>query len=812
MNNHCWKNTVKVFLFFMASVYVMAGCKKGQSINDFYNFPATKDVMVQVNINYLSTVNGQVNPDLNFTGRKFTLNAFALDAEGEQVQMALNGSEPDLDLPVTLSSTQTNFDVMMRLPVYVKAGPDGYALRFTLKDASAALTFASNETSDLDALRGDVKAGAAAADNNVELSIATSLAYRIVAEATNEFHKQATRTAYNDIVALLKERQTELETEVDTATKHDASAYAIGMKVRLGLEIVTDKTFQSKIITSSLTAALDGVTAEADKDKIASKFADAFTRVLVESAQAAKDRLTDPNAATVKVWKVDPTGGSLPDPDEIEGAAFAPANVAFTDTDSSSKLGGNIVINAPLVNRGITSYNVYFGGETRTSSKISLIQNVKPAADGSIVLSLPSGTDQVTSSTRFWVYPVANETELNLPASVVINNVGGTSNVAPAPTGVAVTAGILSNSLSWNAVTGATGYNIYWSTTNPVTTSDQKISNVTSPHTHSPLTPAQAYYYIVTAVKNGVEGLPSSQVTATPSALSQVAITGSSFTSGRLLVEFSFPISNGSLTLTATNNGTDQVNFTSPTTGSLGLSGNWSLTGGTCASVSSLAAGASCTLDLTYSVTTAGEFLTQTVTLAYTTAGGLAGSATKSVTGATYCFNCRLFVTASTFDGNLGGISGADSKCMSDGNYPGNGVFKAMITDNLNRKSDVGSQVNWPLGTNSTFYRRPDTIATHPIFTTDGDGVNKTTFSYAPGENNTRNVDIWTGITNVTTSWSSSTDNCSGWSSNSVGLSGVIGNSLGDYSSGSNSGNTPTVISSGTSACNLSRAIYCVEQ
>ena len=64
-----------------------------------------------------------------------------------------------------------------------------------------------------------------------------------------------------------------------------------------------------------------------------------------------------------------------------------------------------------------------------------------------------------------------------------------TSNI-PVPNNVAATVGTNQVSLGWNAITGATSYNIYWSNKAGVSTNDNstKISNVTSPYTHTGLT------------------------------------------------------------------------------------------------------------------------------------------------------------------------------------------------------------------------------------------------------------------------------------------------------------------------------------
>jgi len=98
---------------------------------------------------------------------------------------------------------------------------------------------------------------------------------------------------------------------------------------------------------------------------------------------------------------------------------------------------------------------------------------------------------------------------------------GGTTptGVPSAPTGVTATAGDGKVTISWSAVSGATSYNIYHSTTSGVTkTTGTKITGVTSPYTHTGLTNGMTYYYLVTAVNSSGESVESAQKSATPTA------------------------------------------------------------------------------------------------------------------------------------------------------------------------------------------------------------------------------------------------------------------------------------------------------
>ena len=84
-----------------------------------------------------------------------------------------------------------------------------------------------------------------------------------------------------------------------------------------------------------------------------------------------------------------------------------------------------------------------------------------------------------------------------------------------APTGVNATAGNGSVTLGWNAVSGATSYRVYRSTT-----SGGSYSLVGSPagtsHADNGLTNGTTYYYVVRAHNGSVESANSSQVSATP--------------------------------------------------------------------------------------------------------------------------------------------------------------------------------------------------------------------------------------------------------------------------------------------------------
>lgn len=519
---------ITVLLALMSFGLVGSGCKKlGQTVNDLYKFPATKAVLVQVNVEYTATLNGVADASIDISGRQFILNAYALDAGGQQVQMGMDGSQPSLDLPITLTSAHTSLEVLMILPVSLEPGPDGYALRFSMSEFGSALRLDASETAELDAMRGDVKAGTSAEGNNVDLSIASAVAYRLVTTALENVNTAAAQTTYKDILALLKERQGIIENaSVDTSATHSSGAYITGMKAHLGLELINDKSFQSKITKSLLTAVQDGLTDEATKIKTAQVLTSSMSQLLFDLAKEINTYIADRSQDPAKVFKADSISeNSIPDPDHLLGSVFAPADIAFTDTDATATLGGNATVTPPSIYDGITSFNIYFGGEAK-SPKGSLAGTVQANAAQSVSLSIAAGTSQPADSTRFWVYPVVDGSELDLPNSTVIVNLGGSNNPPEQPLNIAAVAGGGENQVRWDRVTGATGYELFWSTISPVSLGSGRIKNVTSPYRHMGLIPGIPYYYRVVAIQSNRQSLPSAEATATPlAAVASPAVT-----------------------------------------------------------------------------------------------------------------------------------------------------------------------------------------------------------------------------------------------------------------------------------------------
>ena len=101
--------------------------------------------------------------------------------------------------------------------------------------------------------------------------------------------------------------------------------------------------------------------------------------------------------------------------------------------------------------------------------------------------------------------------------------------VAPStPTGVSATAEDGQITISWDSVSWATSYNIYWATWPGVSKTNYEgvVYDATSPYTHTGLTNGIPYYYVVTAENSYGESGESSEVSATPASDFYVSIDG----------------------------------------------------------------------------------------------------------------------------------------------------------------------------------------------------------------------------------------------------------------------------------------------
>ncbi|HEX9078997.1 MAG TPA: fibronectin type III domain-containing protein [Desulfuromonadaceae bacterium] len=226
------------------------------------------------------------------------------------------------------------------------------------------------------------------------------------------------------------------------------------------------------------------------------------------------------------------------------GESVASAQISATTTAASpvptapsapagvTAVGGTnqVTISWPAVS-GATSYNIYYS----TTSGVTVATGTKIAGATSPAVQ----TGLSAGATYYYIVTAVNsvgESAASVQVAATTLTPAPTPTAPAAPTGVAATGGADQVTLSWTAVSGATSYNVYWSTAPGVTTTTgTKIAGATSPYVQTGLSAGTAYYYVVTAVNSVGESVASAQATATtnaPPAAVPAAPTGVTATGG----------------------------------------------------------------------------------------------------------------------------------------------------------------------------------------------------------------------------------------------------------------------------------------
>ena len=232
----------------------------------------------------------------------------------------------------------------------------------------------------------------------------------------------------------------------------------------------------------------------------------------------------------------------LPKPGPRPGA---PTGVTATGGDGQVTISWNPVPNA-------TSYNLFYASRSAVAeeedSEDADAKQVKNVTSPFVLKGLAANT------TYFFMVRALNDHRRSPPSAIVSATTSATTpapTIPAAPTGATATGGTKQTTVSWPAVSGATSYNLYWSTTSSVTTANgTKISGVTSPAVQTGLSDSTTCFYIVTAVNSAGESPASVQVAATTLAANAppgipAAPTGVSATGGDSQISVSWPAITG---------------------------------------------------------------------------------------------------------------------------------------------------------------------------------------------------------------------------------------------------------------------------
>ncbi|MBL8025517.1 MAG: leucine-rich repeat protein [Fibrobacteres bacterium] len=153
---------------------------------------------------------------------------------------------------------------------------------------------------------------------------------------------------------------------------------------------------------------------------------------------------------------------------------------------------------------GITQYNIYWSnspGVTKANGKV--ISSTEPK----ITLSKLNYT-----LTYYYIITTLEGGRESVPCAEI-----NARPEMPSPTGGKALPGTGTNTLQWDAVSGVTHYNIYWSTTPGVTKqTGTKLTCTGTQFIHTGLNYQLTYYYIITAADINRESAPSNEFHSTP--------------------------------------------------------------------------------------------------------------------------------------------------------------------------------------------------------------------------------------------------------------------------------------------------------
>lgn len=199
----------------------------------------------------------------------------------------------------------------------------------------------------------------------------------------------------------------------------------------------------------------------------------------------------------------------------LDGATGVPVDMSFTYTFSSQIGTSTATTAAFFILKNLPAASVVKAALDPSVCDAATALSASVSCASPLECTLDPDADLEPSTT----YTVCLNGDISYMRGTPFEGFMATFTTAAKPENVRVIPGATSTDLiaSWDAISGATSYNIYWGTAPGVTkATGTKIEGATNPYTQNDLTTGTPYYYIVTAVFSLGEGPASSEVTAYP--------------------------------------------------------------------------------------------------------------------------------------------------------------------------------------------------------------------------------------------------------------------------------------------------------
>ena len=534
------------YLVLLALLLTAGACTEGSSSNgsqDFGGGPgAQPNAVGQPNTAAVKLVRSQVNvrlalnaPSLASTdaaGQRLELRCEALDANGLPLTFLGADGEPVPALPVVLEGAATSLAVQVQVPAGVVPGASGYNLHFVLSPPGAAdaqqrreavrsalphashLAAPASDAIRLDAV-GSVAAGAPVEFSQVELSVASSLAYTLAQAMAADLDPRTMVATQKDLAGVLSKQQIELEGEVDVSVAHALGNYLGALSAALQDAVLQRPDLQAQA-AQALAARLAGT---ASGSLAAANFASSFSSQVAQmGGNVAVAFAPGSNAgdnALLGVFTAAATEARIRASNTLPGStsALAPRGVVFVDVDIKDTIGGLVSITPPAVTLGVTGYRVYLGDASRSPASMRLVAQLQGDAAST---TLPLGTVVPAGATTVWAESMTNGTSLGFASARLTNRSSYLSNLR-------AYAGDQQVALRWDGVAGAHHYTIY-RTTNDVVTQAQVLASTLVPNFADQTANNDATYTYAVSVSPSsdpsAEGGLSQQISARPAATS----------------------------------------------------------------------------------------------------------------------------------------------------------------------------------------------------------------------------------------------------------------------------------------------------